>query len=83
MEKYLANIAIRTLLMINTTKFPSELSHHDQFFELSHRKLADDRRYDCDFIDAEFSSWGGISTLFLKWTRSTNAIIFYHYYAHF
>ena len=35
-EKYLVNMAIgRKSLMINTSKFPSDLSHHDNFSELS------------------------------------------------
>ena len=35
-EKYLANTAIgRKSLMINTTKFPSELSHHDDVSDMS------------------------------------------------
>ena len=43
-------------------------------------------RHVCDFIDADFFRWGGIATLFLKLTPSTNANIFpcyYYYYAHF
>ena len=36
-----------------------------------------------DSIDADFYRSGGISTLFLKWTLSTNANIFSRYYAHF
>ena len=35
---------------------------------IANRKLADDRRHDCDFMDANFFRWGGISTLYLKWT---------------
>ena len=40
------------------------------------RKLLGDRRRVRDFIDAE-KRWGGISTLFLEWTPSTNANIFF------
>ena len=37
--------------MINATKFPSELSYHDNFSALSsHRKLTDDRRLVHDYI---------------------------------
>ena len=46
------------------------------------RKLADDRRHIHDFIDADFSRWGGVSTLLLEWTPSTNANILSRYYAH-
>ena len=46
------------------------------------RKLADDRRHVGDFIDAEFLSWGSVYILFLKWTPSTNANMFSHYYPH-
>ena len=35
-KKYLVNISIgRKSLVINTTKFPSEFSHHDKFPKLS------------------------------------------------
>ena len=48
--------------MINTTKFPLELSHHDNFIELSshrkHRKLTDDRKHVGDFIYGDFFSLG-------------------------
>ena len=47
------------------------------------KKNPDDCRYVRDFIDAGFLRWGGISTLFLKWTPSTNANIYSHYYAPF
>ena len=47
------------------------------------RKLADDHRYVLDFKYADFFPLGGISTLFFKWTQSTNANIFSRYYAHF
>ena len=40
------------------------------------RKLPDDRRHDCDFIDADH--WGGISSIFFNWTQSTNANIGYY-----
>ena len=46
------------------------------------RKLAADRRCVRDFINADFFRWGGISTLFLGWTPSTNANIFSRYYPH-
>ena len=46
------------------------------------RTLADDRRHVRDFIDATFFHRGGICTLLLKWTPSTNANIFSRYYAH-
>ena len=39
-------------------------------------KLADDRRHVRDFIEADIFHWGGIATLFFKWTPSTNANIF-------
>ena len=38
--------------MINTTKFPSELSHHDSFLELS--SLPVDFRHGRDIINADF-----------------------------
>ena len=43
------------------------------------RKLPDVR----DFIDADLFCWGGASTLFFKWTPSTNANISSCYYAYF
>ena len=67
--------------MINTTKFPLELSHHDSF-RSCHLKLADDSHI-CNFMDADFFHWGGISTLFLEWNPSKNANIFSRYYAYF
>ena len=47
--------------MINTTKFPSELSHHDNFWSCHlsvNRKLPNDRMDVCDFIDADFCLFG-------------------------
>ena len=46
------------------------------------RKLLDDCRHVRDFIDVDFFLSGGISTLCLEWTASTNAKIFSRYYAH-
>ena len=63
--------------MINTTKFPPELLHHDNLSELSsHSQLTGDRRHLRDFIDADYFRWGVISTLCLGRTSSTNANIF-------
>mgnify|MGYP001795374527 CR=1 FL=1 len=44
---------------------------------IASRKLADDRRHVHDFIDADFFSWAGISTLYLEWTPSTSANNFF------
>ena len=41
------------------------------------KKLLDDRRHVHDFIDADYFCWGGISTLFLEWTPSTDTNIFF------
>ena len=46
------------------------------------RKLCYDRRHAHNFIDAAFPL-GGTYSPFLKWTPSTNANIFSHYFAHF
>ena len=40
--------------MIDTAKFSSELSHHDNSWSFHLRKLSDDRGHACDFIDADF-----------------------------
>ena len=53
--------------MINIAKFPSELSHHDNFrschlIVIRNPPPPYDRRHVRDFIDADFVCWGGIST---------------------
>ena len=47
------------------------------------RKLTDDHRHVHHFIDTDFFSWGGISTLFLGCTPSTDAKICSRSYTHF
>ena len=60
--------------MINTAKFPWELSHPDNFFELS--SLSDDHRHVCDSIDAKYSLWRGISTPFFNRLRPQRLTFF-------
>ena len=70
MEKYLANLAIRReSLMINTTKFPSKSSHHDNFWSchlIVARKLPNDHRHVHDFIDTDFF----VGKVFLLYSRN-------------
>ena len=35
------------------------------------RNLTDNRRLVCDFTEVDSFRWGGISTLFFKWTPQT------------
>ena len=46
---------------------------------IANRNLPNDRRHGRDFIDADLFHWGDISTVFLKWTPSTNTNIFSRY----
>ena len=50
--------------MINRVKFPSKLSQRIFGVVISAhlRKLTDDHRHHCDFIDADLFRWRGISS---------------------
>ena len=48
-------------------------------FRSCHRKLANDRNHVRVFLDADIFHWGGISTVFLKWSANISS----PYYTHF
>ena len=75
--------------MIDSAKFPSELSHHDKFLSchlIINKQLPGDRGFACGFIDADFffKCWSLDRTEnTFQWTPFKNANIFPQYYDHF